>query len=353
MAGPEEMEEGEVRGPAEGRLFIVGGGEMAHLVPSFLTLGGGPSRCSLVIVPTAHDDETLAQEGIERLLAQPWMDGGLPAASISMLHTRDRTQADDEAFTAALGEASAVWFDGGRQWRYIDAYKGTRVEQELRAVLQRGGVVGGSSAGATVLGSFLTRGDTASNQLMVGDHMEGLGLLSNVAIDQHLLRRNRQFDLLEVLEAQPSLLGLGIDEGTALVVGAERADVIGSSYVAVYNSAQFWEAQGEEAATRDGEERPPFFLMHPGQALDLVTRLPVGGENADEIEPQLMSAILSEPVLVEAMRSAGAQMFVRQLQSEPQRTIEAYREQEGAMALLKALSAAIERQASAEGGPRL
>ena len=84
-----------------------------------------------------------------------------------------------------------------------------------------------------------------------------------------------------------------------------------------------------------------------------MTRLPVGGEHADEIEPQLMAAILSEPQLVAALRSAGAQMFVRQLQSDPQRTIAAYREQEGAMALLKMLSAAIERQAGAEGGPRL
>eukprot|EP01050_Picozoa_sp_SAG11_P013139 SAG11_NODE_1516_length_4766_cov_1.916006_2_plen_131_part_00 len=65
---------------------------------------------------------------------------------------------------------SQVWFDGGRQWRFVDAYSGTRVMDEVRNVLVRGGVVGGSSAGATVLGEFLTRGDTKSNQLIVGDH---------------------------------------------------------------------------------------------------------------------------------------------------------------------------------------
>ena len=100
----------------------------------------------------------------------------------------------------------------------MDAYSGTRVLDEVRSVLERGGVVGGSSAGATVLGEFLTRGDTESNQLLIGDHTEGFALLSNVAIDQHLLKRNRMFDLLEVLAMQPELLGLGIDEGTAILV---------------------------------------------------------------------------------------------------------------------------------------
>jgi cyanophycinase len=78
-------------------------------------------------------------------------------------------------------------------------------------------VVGGSSAGATIQGSYLVRGDTKSNQIMMGDHEQGFGYIKNVAIDQHVLARNRQFDLYEIMRKHPELLGLGIDENTAIV----------------------------------------------------------------------------------------------------------------------------------------
>jgi cyanophycinase len=190
---PDSPAAGSVRGPANGCLFVVGGGDMGPLTPTFLGLGGGPTRCRLVIFPTALDDETLAQPQLAQLIAQPWLDAGLPAACISVLHTRDRETADSLEFSAALREATAVWFEGGRQWRFVDAYRGTNAELEVREVLARGGVVGGSSAGATILGEFLTRGDTHSNQLLVGDHTEGFGLLGGVAIDQHCACRRASF----------------------------------------------------------------------------------------------------------------------------------------------------------------
>ena len=317
---------------------------MAHLVPTFLRQGGGATDCELVIFPTAMDDETLSNPEYGALVAQPWLDAGLPAACISVLHTRDRDTADSEEFTAALETATAVWFDGGRQWRFVDAYSGTKTLEKVRGVLDRGGVVGGSSAGATVLGEFLTRGDTESNQLLIGDHTEGFGLMKNVAIDQHLLRRNRMFDLLEVLTMQPELLGLGIDEGTAIIVRDERADVIGQSYVAVYNSAEFYAEAGDEAA------RDPFFLLGHGQALDLVTRLPVGGSAAEFLEDQLMLAILSDTELVVAIRQQGFQQLMIQLQGDPQGTMEAYRESAPAMAFIRRLSAGIEQVRAVQQG---
>eukprot|EP01050_Picozoa_sp_SAG11_P013138 SAG11_NODE_1516_length_4766_cov_1.916006_1_plen_105_part_00 len=97
-----------VRGPASGSLFIVGGGEMAHLVPTFLRLGGGASDCQLVVFPTAMDDGTLRHPQLGSLLAQPWLDGGLPAACISIMHTRDRQTADSDDFNVALQAATAV-----------------------------------------------------------------------------------------------------------------------------------------------------------------------------------------------------------------------------------------------------
>jgi cyanophycinase len=76
----------------------------------------------------------------------------------TVLHTRDRGEADSEAFVEPLKTATAVWFCGGRHWRIVDAYGGTRTEREIRAVLDRGRLIAGPSAGATIQGSYLVRG---------------------------------------------------------------------------------------------------------------------------------------------------------------------------------------------------
>ena len=137
---------------------------------------------------------------------------------------------------APIEQATGVFIAGGRQWRLADAYLDTRTHTALRALLDRGGVIAGTSAGATIQGSFMVRGDTKGNELMIGDHVEGMGFLKGVTIDQHVLRRNRQFDLIPVIEAHPELLGIGIDEDTAIVVRRDRFEVVGSSYVLVYDS---------------------------------------------------------------------------------------------------------------------
>ncbi len=134
------------------------------------------------------------------------------------------------------------------------------MHEELNALLERGGVIGGSSAGATIQGSYLARGDTRTNTVMMGDHVEGLGFIKNVAIDQHLLRRNRQFDLIEVIEAFPDLLGIGLDENTAIVVQGDRFDVIGQSLVAIYDHNKTLDSGGL------------FYFLAPGDSFDLVTR---------------------------------------------------------------------------------
>ena len=94
---------------------------------------------------------------------------------------------------------------------------------------------------------------------MMGDHEQGLALLKNTAIDQHLLKRNRQFDLLEIIDAHPKLLGIGIDEGTAIVVRGDTFTVMGESYVAIYDA--------DKTTTRE-----PFYLLSRGQRFDLKQR---------------------------------------------------------------------------------
>ncbi|CAN5741805.1 hypothetical protein BH23GEM11_BH23GEM11_15420 [soil metagenome] len=217
-------------GPANGSVLVAGGGRLGpEIWERFVELAGGDDA-RIVIIPTAGTDEEFPETWPGFL---PFREAG--AYNLVVLHTRDRGEADSEVFAQLLREATGVWIPGGRQWRLVDSYLNTRVHQELKDLLDRGGVVGGTSAGASIQAEFLVRGDPATNQVMVSpEYEEGFGFLSGTAVDQHLLTRARENDLWEVLQLRPDLLGIGLDEGTALVVTRDRAEVIGSSEVLFY-----------------------------------------------------------------------------------------------------------------------
>ena len=244
-------------GPAAGALVIVGGGlRDPGILARFVELAGGP-EAPIVVIPTAGGGETYDQSfrGLSGFRE-------VGATDLTVLHTTNRDEANAPAFVEPLRRARGVWFPGGRQWRLADAYLGTLVHDALRDVLNRGGVVGGSSAGATILGSYLARGDTATNTVMMGDHEVGFGFLRDTAIDQHLLRRNRQFDLIEIIETHPELLGIGLDEDTAIVVRGDAFEVIGQSYVAIYDHERMIDSGGR------------FYFLGAGDQYDLKTRRP-------------------------------------------------------------------------------
>tara|TARA_Y100000996_G_scaffold407833_1_gene385953 strand:- start:581 stop:1444 length:864 start_codon:yes stop_codon:yes gene_type:complete len=242
-------------GPERGSLVIVGGAmRSAEIYERFIDLAGGPDA-HIVLVPTAGGAAEY-DEFYQGMNA--WRDHG--ARNLTLLHTTDPAEADTDAFVEPLKNAAGVFFFGGRQWRLVDAYGGTKAEQAFQEVLDRGGVIGGSSAGASIQGSFLVRGDTRTNTIMMGDHQRGFGYLRDVGIDQHVLMRNRQFDLIEVIETHPELLGIGIDEDTALVVQGDRAQVIGKSFVLVYDNQVTTGENGK------------FYFLAPGDRLNLATR---------------------------------------------------------------------------------
>ncbi len=235
--------------------MIIGGGLRSEaLLKQFIALSGGP-EASILLVPTAAegDDPASYWEDLRDLEAAG-------ARHVTILHTRDRKIADSDAFVAPIRQAGGVFIMGGRHWRLADAYLNTRTHAELRALLDRGGVIAGTSAGATIQGSFMVRGDTKGNEIMVGDHVEGMGFLRGVTIDQHVLRRNRQFDLIPVIEAHPELLGIGIDEDTAIVVRRDRFEVVGSSYVLIYDHSRMVGPAGQ------------FYFLAPGDRYNLKTR---------------------------------------------------------------------------------
>jgi len=242
-------------GPSNGYLVIVGGAMRdPDIFARFIELAGGPDA-PIVIIPTAGAGENYDQywRGLRR-----YREAG--AKNLTVIHTRDRAVADSEEFVRPIQTARGVFFTGGRQWRLADSYLNTRTHKEFLALLDRGGVIGGSSAGATIQGSFLVRGDTKGNETMIGDHVEGFGFLKNVGIDQHLLKRNRQFDMVEVIEKYPELLGIGIDEDTAIVVQGDRFEVIGQGYVAIYDQMKLIPPSGQ------------FYFLAPGDRFDLKKR---------------------------------------------------------------------------------
>lgn len=253
--GPEPSGAPEV-GPARGTLLLAGGSIQSPVIfETFLELAGGPDA-PIVVIPTAGGAPAYSQDSPAlRRFAQ--RSG---ANRVTVLHTYDREEADSEGFVAPLRQARGVWFGGGRQWRLVDSYLHTRVHRELLALLERGGIIGGSSAGATIQGSYLARGDTRTNTIMMGDHQEGLALLKDVAVDQHLLRRNRHFDLLEIIDAHPHLLGIGLDEDTAIIVRGDTFEVVGSSYVAIYDKRHRIDSGGS------------FYFLAPGDRYDLAQR---------------------------------------------------------------------------------
>jgi cyanophycinase len=246
-----------------GTLMLAGGATGAELYATFVELAG-EADAEIVYVPTASEKVDL--ESTRAFVRKQGAKVGASPENITVLHTRDPEVADTDSFAAPLETADAVWFAGGRQWRLVDAYAGTETLDGFWSVLERGGVIGGSSAGATIQGSFLVRGDTNGNQIMMGNHQEGFGFLPRSAVDQHLLTRNRQYDLLPVIEEHPVLLGIGIDENTAVVVRGDTMRVVGESKVAIYDHRRWARADG--ALSRDEK----FFFLEADDRFDLRRR---------------------------------------------------------------------------------
>ncbi len=210
-------------GSKGGALMICGGGSLPEDVRQrFIELAGGVKNAKIVVIPTAHASADAAN--VETVYLKPWRDRGVE--TIAILHTRSRAKADDPAFVNLLKGATAVWISGGKQSNLANAYGGTEVERQLKLLLERGGIIGGTSAGAAIM----TRVMIESGRT---DAREGKGfdLLADAIVDQHFLKRKRVDRLVKVLSKHPGLIGFGIDEGTAMLVRSNHLTVLGESYV--------------------------------------------------------------------------------------------------------------------------
>jgi cyanophycinase len=253
-------------GPAKGTLVIVGGGNLngSGINEKFIQLAGGPEK-NFVIVPTAGGNRNAQGQLItytEEQVVAPWVKLGLK--HVRMLHTHDPKVADTEEFANVLRTADAVWFNGGRQWNIVDSYANTLTYREFHKVLERGGVIGGSSAGATIQGEYLVRGDTSGPNVMMTaepNHQDAFKFLRKVAIDQHINTRNRWDDLVPVIQKYPKLLGIGLSEATAIIVTGDRFEVMGAWKVAVHDNTRLYQPWEKS-----------FFVLSAGDVYNMKTR---------------------------------------------------------------------------------
>jgi cyanophycinase len=234
-------------GPAKGTLVIDGGGDNrgTGIMETFVNLAGGRGA-KIVIVPTAGGNRT--DDGSVKVYREEDVVGawkkGLGLENVRMLHTHDPKVADTEEFVKPLREADAVWFDGGRQWNLVDFYSNTLTEREFHKLLERGSVIGGTSSGATIQGDYLVRGAVAGPEIVMApepEHQHAFGFLRHTAIDQHINARNRWDDLIPVIQKYPDLLGIGLSEGTAIIVNGDRFEVWGKWKVAIHDNTRAYE----------------------------------------------------------------------------------------------------------------
>ncbi len=255
----EPLGTGEVKvGPPHGTVIAVGGGAMGPpLYEAFIEAAGGPDALILDVPnnsigkPMSTAPES-SGEGLRKHGAR----------NVQVLFTQSREVADSDAFVALIKQARGIWFDGGRQFRVMEAYGGTKSERAFAEVLERGGVIGGSSAGMAVLGDFLVRGAPSEDNYILDypGFEKGLGYLRNTATDMHVVARERLPDLTTLTARYPKVLGISADEGTAWVVHGDVGRIIGRSKAFVYN--------------RGGLTDPdvPYLTLYPGDTYNLYTR---------------------------------------------------------------------------------
>jgi cyanophycinase len=230
------------RGPGKGHLVISGGDWSAEALERFVMLAGGPDA-RIVVIPTAasaiklpsnfihYPDSVHHNERFARELALLFK-----VNSVSIFHTRDRNTANDAEFSSSIREADGVWIGPGNSGRLAEAYLNTAVDKALHSLLANGKVIGGNSAGAIIQGSFIVRGRPDKPLLMPDGRTTGFGFLKNVVINPHVISAKRENELVDVTDAHPNLLGIGLDDNSTIVVTGDEFELIGPGKAAIYEN---------------------------------------------------------------------------------------------------------------------
>jgi cyanophycinase len=283
------LEEPGVPEVENGTLVIIGGGGLpVAAMRRFIEAAGGPDAL-IVVLPTADPSPTSGE-------AEKRVFGEAGARNVVVHAARTLEEVDCPESLDLLRRAGGIWFGGGRQWRFVDTYENTKAHAAMLEMLHRGGVIGGSSAGATIQGEYLCRGNPLGNaDIMSEGYERGLGFLPGTAIDQHFAQRNRFADMTALMRTYPQFLGIGIDETTALIVRGHVGEVVGRGSVHFYDYRERpdGESSRDGADDADGDQHD-YVSVHPGGRFDLKARrvldLGTKRENANNTDREARSA---------------------------------------------------------------
>ena len=259
----------------KGRLFIIGGGDRdAEMTKQFIALSERVNTGRILVLPMAG--ATPAESGADMVKELK----GLGSKKVEFrILTREQAEKPDAA--AILDGVGGVYFTGGDQARVTKALLGTPVHRKLLEIYEQGAVIGGTSAGAAIMSEIMITGDEVRKPesghefetIEAGNVITtpGLGFIKSAVIDQHFATRKRHNRLISVLAEHPALLGIGIDESTAIIVGPDETfEVIGENNVLVYDPARAKFVIRPNKAI--GVAAMTLHVLLPGAVFDLKTR---------------------------------------------------------------------------------
>lgn len=280
-----------VRRMKQGPVMPIGGAEDKSadaddtILQRFVDIAGG-KRARIAVVPTASEDPEKAGDRYVKVFAR------FGVTNVEVLLVAERAQANEQPAIELLERATGVFISGGDQARLVTLLVGTKTMECVRERNAEGVVVAGTSAGASILAAHMLVGgtgiggnssDSAARKGMI-DLVAGFGLLQDVIVDQHFSQRGRMGRLLSVFAPNPGLVGIGLDEDTAVLI--ERTgmlEVLGSGMVTLIDGRN---AVSDYFAREPGEVlsvvNSSLHVLGPGRRFNLDTRQPLPFDEAEE-----------------------------------------------------------------------
>lgn len=256
-----------------GHLLLVGGGEKpAPVMRHFVRLAGG-STGTIVVMPLASGDSRDAGGYYVDLLRSHG------AGDVHVIHVDDRRDAQRADYVQMVRSADGVWFSGGDQKRIVARLVGTPLLAALREMKDKGGVVGGTSAGTACQSDIILPGDAGDEDVIRSNNIpvaRGLGLLPYAVVDQHFVARSRHNRLLSAVLEHPDHVGIGVDEATAIWVKPDGTlSVLGEGWVLIYDATK---AEVGDVEGRLSARGMSMHVLVKGQGYDLRRRRVVSGQ---------------------------------------------------------------------------
>ena len=256
----------------KGKLFIIGGGTVSgYMIDKYVELAGGKNS-NFLIVPMASG---VPQQSASSFIKKLETAGCLKAEYLLC----NKESADADSNLMKLKNVTGIYFTGGDQSRLIAALTGTKLLEGIRNIYKNGGVIGGSSAGAAVMSGMMLTGNelvnkdtvNAFNLIVKGNvqTVDGFGFINNAIVDQHFIKRKRMNRLLTLVLENPKLVGIGIDESTAIIVNPDDTfEVIGESLVTVFDASKVKDI-GEDKNNHISASDIRMHLLRDGDAYNI------------------------------------------------------------------------------------